>query len=96
MRWRSLWQPYAKFFPEHLYRHSDLKIVREALRGAGYFELTRYADQIAKYFDADEPSIICAEDALFAYALAMPGDTTRGRVRGNAPQARLDCAVDGI
>jgi hypothetical protein len=79
--WRSLWQPYAKFFPEHL-TDSDPKIVREALRGAGYFELTRYADQIAKYFDAEEPFDHLREDALFAYALAMPGETTRGRVRG--------------
>jgi hypothetical protein len=79
--WRSLWQPYAKFFPEHL-TDSDPKIVREALRGAGYFELTRHADQIAKYFDADEPFDHLRDDALFAYALAMPGETTRGRIRG--------------
>ncbi len=79
--WRSLWQPYAKFFPEHL-TDSDPKIVREALRGAGYFELARYAGEIAKYFDADEPFDHLREDALFAYALAMPGETTRGRVRG--------------
>jgi hypothetical protein len=79
--WRSLWQPYAKFFPEHL-KDTDPKIVREALRGAGYFELTRYADQIATYFDADQPFDHLREDALFAYALAMPGETTRGRVRG--------------
>ena len=79
--WRSLWQPYAKFFPEHL-TDSDPKIVREALRGAGYFELTRYSSEIAKYFDAEEPFDHLREDALFAYALAMPGETTRGRVRG--------------
>jgi hypothetical protein len=79
--WRSLWQPYARFFPEHL-TDSDPKIVREALRGAGYFELTRYSDQIAKYFDAEEPFDHLREDALFAYALAMPGETTRGRIRG--------------
>lgn len=79
--WRSLWEPYAKFFPAHL-DDKDPKIVKEALRGAGYFELTRYADKIAKYFDAEEPFDHLREDALFAYALAMPGETTRGRVRG--------------
>ncbi len=79
--WRSLWQPYSKFFPSHL-DDQEPKIVREALRGAGYFELTRYADKIARYFDADEPFDHLREDALFAYALAMPGETTRGRVRG--------------
>jgi SEC-C motif-containing protein len=79
--WRSLWQPYATFFPVHL-TDSDPKIVREALRGAGYFELTRYSSEIAKYFDAAEPFDHLREDALFAYALAMPGETTRGRIRG--------------
>jgi len=79
--WRSLWEPYAKFFPPHL-DEKDPKLVREALRGAGYFRLTRYADKIASYFDREEPFADLREDALFAYALAMPGETTRGRVKG--------------
>ncbi len=79
--WRSLWPEYAKYFPGHL-EDSDPAIVREALRGAGYFELTRDADKIASYFDRHEPYHRLREDALFAYALAMPGETTRGRVRG--------------
>lgn len=79
--WRSLWQPYSKYFPPHL-DDKDPSIVREALRGAGYFQLTRYADKIAKYFDAEEPYHRLREDALFSYALAMPGETTRGRIRG--------------
>jgi hypothetical protein len=79
--WRSLWEPFAKYFPQHL-DDKDPAIVREALRGTGYFQLTRYADRIAKYFDAEEPFHRLREDALFAYALAMPGETTRGRARG--------------
>jgi hypothetical protein len=79
--WRSLWEPYAKYFPPHL-DDRDPKILREALRGAGYFQLTRYADKIAQYFDRDEPYADLREDALFAYAMAMPGETTRGRIRG--------------
>jgi len=79
--WRSLWEPYAKFFPPHL-DEKDPKLVKEALRGAGYFRLTRYADKIASYFDREEPFADLREDALFAYAIAMPGETTRGRVRG--------------
>ena len=79
--WRSLWPGFAKFFPAHL-EDRDPKIVREALRGAGYFELTQQADKIARYFDAEPPFHRLREDALFAYALAMPGETTRGRVRG--------------
>jgi HEAT repeat protein len=79
--WRSLWGGYAKYFARHL-DDSDPKIVREALRGSGYFQLTREAERIAKYFDTAEPFDHLRDDALFAYAMAMPGETTRGRIRG--------------
>jgi hypothetical protein len=79
--WRSLYVGYANYFAPHL-DDGDPKLVREALRGAGYFRLTNYADKIAKYFDAEEPFDNLRDDALFAYAIAMPGETTRGRVRG--------------
>lgn len=84
--WRSLWEPYAKFFPEHLDdtkpENQDVELLRHALRGAGYFRLTGYADKIASFFDRDEPYDDLRDDALFAYALAMPGETTRGRIKG--------------
>jgi hypothetical protein len=79
--WRSLWQPYAKYFPPHL-DEKDPDLLRHALRGAGYFRLSAYADKIASYFDRDEPLDELRDDALFAYALAMPGETTRGRIKG--------------
>ena len=84
--WRSLWEPYAKFFPEHLDdtkpENQDVELLRHALRGAGYFRLTRHADKIASFFNRAEPYDDLRDDALFAYALAMPGETTRGRVKG--------------
>ncbi len=79
--WRSLYKPYAGFFPPHL-DDPNKEIVRQALRGAGYFQLTRYADKIASYFDREGDLEDLRDDALFAYALAMPGETTRGRIRG--------------
>ena len=79
--WRSLWKPYARFFPQHL-DDGNKQIVRQALRGAGYFQLTSYSDRIASYFDREGDLEDLREDALFAYALAMPGETTRGRIRG--------------
>jgi hypothetical protein len=79
--WRSLWKPYARFFPQHL-GDKNKAIVREALRGAGYFQLTSHADKIASYFDREGDFEDLREDALFAYALAMPCETTRGRIRG--------------
>ncbi|HEV2202504.1 MAG TPA: SEC-C domain-containing protein [Bryobacteraceae bacterium] len=84
--WRSLWQPYAKFFGRHLDtadpQNKDPALLRQALRGAGYFRLTAQIDKIATFFDREEPYDDLREDALFAYALAMPGETTRGRVKG--------------
>jgi hypothetical protein len=79
--WRSLWQPYAKYFPPHL-DEKDPDLLRHALRGAGYFRLSAHADKIASYFDRDEPLDELRDDALFAYALAMRGETTRGRIKG--------------
>ncbi len=77
--WRSLWKPYAKFFAPHL-EDKDRATLRQALRGAGYFRLTSEIGRIEKYFESTDEDL--REDALFAYALAMPGATTRGRVRG--------------
>jgi len=79
--WRSLWQPYAKYFPAHL-DEKDPAILRQALRGAGYFRLASHIDKVAKFFDAEGPYEDLREDALFAYALAVPGETTRGRIKG--------------
>jgi hypothetical protein len=79
--WRSLWKPFSKFFAPHL-GDADPAVVRQALRGAGYYQLTSQIEKIASYFDRDEPFDDLREDALFAYALAMPGETTRGRVQG--------------
>jgi hypothetical protein len=80
--WRSLWEPYAKYFAPHLEETEDIAILRQALRGAGYFRLTKYAEKIASYFDREGDLATLRDDALFAYALAMPGETTRGRIRG--------------
>src|SRR5580704_13217495 len=79
--WRSLYKPYAKYFAPHL-DDKDIRVLRQALRGAGYFRLTAYADKIAAYFEAEGDLEDLRDDALFAYALAMPGETTRGRARG--------------
>ena len=56
--------------------------MRQALRGAGYFRLTKHAEKIASYLDREGDLATLRDDALFAYALAMPGETTRGRSRG--------------
>ena len=97
--WRSLWKPYAKFFAPNL-GDPDPAIVRQALRGAGYFQLTAQTEKIASYFNRDEPFDDLRDDALFAYALAMPGETSRGRVRGMLRKidelAQLDSEETGL
>ncbi len=80
--WRSLWEPYSKYFAQHLDDTEEISILRQALRGAGYFRLTSHAEKIASYFDREGDLETLRDDALFSYALAMPGETTRGRVRG--------------
>lgn len=75
--WRSLYKPFAKYFAPHL-EDKDPAILHQALRGAGYFRLTAQADKIAQYLEDDD----FREDALFAYTLALPGETSRGRARG--------------
>ena len=80
--WRSLWEPYSKYFAAHLDDTEEISILRQALRGAGYFRLTPQAEKIASYFDREGALDTLRDDALFSYALAMPGETTRGRVRG--------------
>jgi hypothetical protein len=80
--WRSLWEPYSKYFAAHLDDTEEISILRQALRGAGYFRLTKHAEKIASYFDREGALATLRDDALFAYALAMPGETTRGRIRG--------------
>ena len=79
--WRSLWKPYARFFAQHL-DDPNKDILRQAIRGTGYFQIVGHADKIASYFDREGDLEDLREDALFAYALAMPGETTRGRIRG--------------
>ena len=80
----------CKVLPTASHRLGSEDRVREALRGAGYFELTRHADRDREILSMPRnPFDHLREDALFAYALAMPGETTRGRIRGNAAQDRV-------
>ena len=93
--WRSLWEPYAKFFPPHL-DEKDPKIVREALRGAGYFRLTRYADKIATYFDREEPfDGFAGRRAVRIRARDAGRDDARAG-SGDAAEDRFDYAAEPV
>lgn len=75
--WRSFDRQFAEYFPKHL-GDPDVEVKRQAIWGTGYMGLADQAPKLSKLFDDDE----LRQDSLFAYALCVPGDITRGRVRG--------------
>ncbi|MGH9612824.1 MAG: SEC-C metal-binding domain-containing protein, partial [Bryobacteraceae bacterium] len=74
--WRSLDRRFAARFPEHL-ADPDIEIKRQAIWGVGYLAIHAEAGRLREFFKDED----LRADALFAYALAVPGETTRGRVR---------------
>jgi hypothetical protein len=73
---RSFDQRFAAYPPKHL-DDSDSTIKTQAIWGIGYLGLASEAPRLAKLFDDDQ----FRTDALFAYALSVPGETSPGRVR---------------
>jgi hypothetical protein len=72
---RSLDRRFAIYPPKHL-DDADREIKRQAIWGVGYLGLSSEAPRLEHFFDDNE----FRSDALFAYALSIPGDTSRGRV----------------
>lgn len=83
--WRSLHPSFRNNFAKHL-NDSDVEIRRSAVWGVGYYGLRSELDQLRKLFDDED----LRSDAIFAYALAMPGETTRGRVKGLFERVKTD------
>jgi hypothetical protein len=75
--WRSMHPSFREYFSRHL-EDSDRETRRSAVWGAGYYGLKSELERIRNLFDDDE----LRSDALFAYALALPGDVSRGRMKG--------------
>jgi hypothetical protein len=73
---RSLDRRFASYPARHL-DDPDPEIKRQAIWGVGYLGLSSQAPRLTPFFDDDEFRV----DALFAYALCVPGDTSRGRVQ---------------
>jgi HEAT repeat protein len=72
---RSLDRSFASYPPKHL-DDPDPEIKRQAIWGAGYLGLSSEAPRLEQFFEDNE----FRSDALFAYALSVPGETSRGRV----------------
>ena len=74
--WRSMHPTFRDYFAKHL-EDPDIEIRRGAIWGVGYYGLKSELDKIRKLFEHEE----LRSDALFAYALAIPTEVSRGRMK---------------
>jgi hypothetical protein len=72
---RSLDRRYEGYFPLHI-DDPDVDVRRQAIWGVGNLELHSEVARLRKYFDDEE----LRADALYAYALAVPGETSHIRM----------------
>jgi hypothetical protein len=68
---------FRDYFPKHL-DDADLEVRRGAVWGIGYYGIKSELEKIRKLFDDED----LRSDALFAYALAVPTEVSRGRMKG--------------
>jgi SEC-C motif len=73
---RSFDKRFSAYPPRHL-DDPDSAIKRQAIWAIGYLNLQSEAPRLTAFFDNDE----FRTDALFAYALSVPGETSPGRMR---------------
>jgi hypothetical protein len=83
--WRSLHPSFREYFARHL-EDADLEIRRGAVWGIGYYGLKSELDRVRKLFDDED----LRSDALFAYALALPADVSRGRMKALLTRVEKD------
>ncbi|MFL6351042.1 MAG: hypothetical protein ACJ74Z_04215 [Bryobacteraceae bacterium] len=83
--WRSLHPSFREYFARHL-ADPDLEIRRGAVWGIGYYGLKAELEGVRKLLDDED----LRSDALFAYALAMPAELSRGRIKGLLTRVEKD------
>jgi len=83
--WRSLHPSFRDTFAQHL-GDADVEVRRSAVWGVGYYGIKSELDRVRALFDDED----LRSDAIFAYALAMPGETSRGRVKGLFERVKKD------
>ena len=87
--WRSVHPSFRDNFARHL-DDSELEIRRAAVWGVGYYGLRSELEKLRSLFDDEE----LRSDALFAYALAVPAEVSRGRMKGLL--TRIDRDAHGL
>lgn len=85
----SLDRRFAEYPPRHL-DDPDSEIKRQAILGIGYLSLTSEAPRLESFFTDEDYRL----DALFAYALSMPGETSPGRA--NAMLKKIEGLAGGL
>jgi hypothetical protein len=83
--WRSLHPSFRDYFAKHL-DDPDIHVRRAAIWGVGYFGIRSELERLRQLFDDEE----LRADALFAYTLAVPGETSRGRVKSLLSRVEKD------
>ncbi len=86
---RSFDKRFSAYPAKHL-DDPDPAVKTQAIWGVGYLNLASEAPRLAEFFDQDE----FRTDALFAYALAIPGETSAGRIR--ALMTKVEKAAGGF
>lgn len=87
--WRSLHPSFRDYFAKHL-DDSDIETRRGALWGVGYYGLKSELGRVRKLMEDED----LRSDALFAYALAVPAEVSRGRMKGLL--ARIEKDAHGL
>ena len=83
--WRSVHPSFRDNFANHL-DVPDLEVRRAAIWGVGYYGLKSELDRLRKFFEDEE----LRSDALFAYALTLPSELSRGRMKGLLARVEKD------
>lgn len=87
--WRSIHPSFRDYFAQHL-EDEDLEVRRAAVWGVGYYGLKSELEKVRHLFDDED----LRHDALFSYALAMPTEVSRGRMKGLLE--RIDKEAHGL
>jgi hypothetical protein len=85
--WRSMHPAFREYFAKHL-RDDDQEILRNAIWGVGYYGLRSELETLRQFFQNET----LRSDALFAYALVLPTDISKGRMKGWLSRIERDAA----